>query len=141
MCVSVCVCVFLSTLPFTTFPFITFPLPHHSPPLTPHQPPPSLHLPHPPPLTTLLLPSPPSSSPHHPPPLITLPLPSGVSTPVAQSRIQECLSQLSEADYNCIMSEYKVCVMDTVQTLVNLYVYSMYIPIAMSVITNNYCVV
>lgn len=31
----------------------------------------------------------------------------GVSTPVAQSRIQECLSQLSEADYNCIMSEYK----------------------------------
>ena len=34
----------------------------------------------------------------------------GVPTPVAQSRIQECLSQLSEADYNCIMSEYKVCV-------------------------------
>ena len=33
----------------------------------------------------------------------------GVPTPVAQSRIQECLSQLSEADYNCIMSEYKVC--------------------------------
>lgn len=32
----------------------------------------------------------------------------GVSTPVAQSRIQECLSQLSEADYNCIMREYKV---------------------------------
>ncbi|CAI8050536.1 hypothetical protein GBAR_LOCUS27743, partial [Geodia barretti] len=31
----------------------------------------------------------------------------GVSTPVAQSRIQECLSQLSEGDYNCIMSEYK----------------------------------
>ena len=32
----------------------------------------------------------------------------GVPTPVAQSRIQQCLSQLSEADYNCIMSEYKV---------------------------------
>ena len=33
----------------------------------------------------------------------------GVPTPVAQSRIQECLAQLSEADYNSIMTEYKVC--------------------------------
>ena len=32
----------------------------------------------------------------------------GVPTPVAQSRIQECLAQLSEADYNSIMREYKV---------------------------------
>ena len=34
----------------------------------------------------------------------------GVSTQVAQSRIQECLDSLSETEYSYIMKQYKVSV-------------------------------
>ena len=40
--------------------------------------------------------------------VLTTPTSAGVSTQVAQSKIQECLSSFSEAEYNQIMQKYKV---------------------------------
>ncbi len=37
-----------------------------------------------------------------------VPPPAGVSTQVAQSRIQECMATLSEHDYATITKQYKV---------------------------------